>query len=296
MARHRISECGLAGVAALMLAALMLAACGPAARGGDEPAPAEASGGAASGAAAASAATSAQGGSASAAASAAAAGGNAVAEANDDYQFEYAYPAAAAATPPLAAELDQRRAAALAALKQESSAARAEAEASGFDYRPHSLEVEWQQAVNLPAYLSLSATIASYGGGAHGNVGFDALIWDRAASRARRPLTLFASAAAFDRAVSPAFCRLLDRERVRRRGAPVSADRSGTFEDCIAASEQTLVLGSASGAGFDRMTILIGPYAAGPYAEGVYEINLPVTAAVLDAVAPEFRAAFRLGQ
>lgn len=36
------------------------------------------------------------------------------------------------------------------------------------------------------------------------------------------------------------------------------------------------------------MTIAIAPYEIGPYAEGSYKINVPMTAKLVDAVKPEF--------
>ena len=53
-----------------------------------------------------------------------------------------------------------------------------------------------------------------------------------------------------------------------------------------------MILGSSDRKRFNRIGLLVGPYAAGPYAEGSYDITLPVTPAVLKAVKPEFRAAF----
>ena len=55
---------------------------------------------------------------------------------------------------------------------------------------------------------------------------------------------------------------------------------------------QTLILGSRNHKTFDRIGFLIAPYEAGPYAEGSYEVTLPVTPAVLAAVKPEWRGAF----
>ena len=64
------------------------------------------------------------------------------------------------------------------------------------------------------------------------------------------------------------------------------------FYDCIKPSEQTVILGSSNGKAFDKIGILVGPYAAGPYAEGDYELTFPVTARLLAAAKPEYRAAF----
>ena len=47
---------------------------------------------------------------------------------------------------------------------------------------------------------------------------------------------------------------------------------------------------------FDRIGLLAAPYVAGAYAEGSYEVTLPVTPKVLAAVKPEYKAAFALGK
>lgn len=215
-----------------------------------------------------------------------------VAEATADYEFNYSWPAEVTAHPELARSLAAERDAALAQLKQDTRAERAAAQADGFEFRPHGLHMRWLRAADLPRWLSLSAEISAYTGGAHPNSGFTSLIWDKRAGRRLQPLELFQSAGAFDAAVRETFCDKLDAERAERRGAPVNRASGDGFDECITPSEQTLVLGSGNGRTFDRMTILIGPYAAGPYAEGSYEIDLPVTAAVLNAVKPELRTEF----
>ena len=69
---------------------------------------------------------------------------------------------------------------------------------------------------------------------------------------------------------------------------------TGLFDDCIDPVKSTVILGSSNKRTFDRIGVLVGPYEAGPYAEGDYEVTLPVTQAVLAAVRPEYRAAFSL--
>ena len=66
------------------------------------------------------------------------------------------------------------------------------------------------------------------------------------------------------------------------------------FDECIDPVKSTVILGSSNKQTFDRIGILVAPYEAGPYAEGDYEVTLPVTQAVLAAVKPEYRAAFSL--
>ncbi len=51
-------------------------------------------------------------------------------------------------------------------------------------------------------------------------------------------------------------------------------------------------LGSSDGKYLDRLTIGIAPYEIGPYAEGNYKINVPVTGALVKVVKPEYQRDF----
>ena len=42
----------------------------------------------------------------------------------------------------------------------------------------------------------------------------------------------------------------------------------------------------------DRIGLIADPYVAGSYAEGAYEVTLPVTRAIIGTVKPEYRGAF----
>jgi Deacetylase PdaC len=222
----------------------------------------------------------------------AAAAGRSVREENDRYEFAYSYPAQAGAIPALRAALDRRLDKARADLAAAAENDQASARKDGYPYRAHSRITGWKVVTDLPDWLSLSAELYGFSGGAHGMSNFDALLWDKRAGMARAPIDLFASASAFRAAVQAPFCRALDRERAKRRGPDYPKDDE-LFGKCIdPVDETTIILGSASGRGFDRIGFLIAPYSAGPYAEGSYEVTLPVGPALLRAVKPEYRAAF----
>ncbi len=278
----------IAARSAVFAAALGLAACSPSSP------EAPAAGAGSDAAAPPSSAAPALGAAPAAAATALPVAARSLKEENDLYVFAFAYPAAAGAIPALKARLDadlaEQRAGLVATAKEQRAAARKE----GFPYNPLGRWTEWKVVTDLPAWLSLSAEVSSYEGGAHPNHGFDALLWDRRAGAARDPLDLFVSKAALSRAIRRDFCRLLDRERARRRGAPVKPGEM--FGDCIDPADSTVILGSSSRRAFDRVGVLVGPYEAGPYAEGSYEVTLPVTPAVLAAVKPEYRAGFVAGR
>lgn len=212
---------------------------------------------------------------------------------NDLMDFDYAYPAQAAAIPALAALLEADIARQKRELLPQARAMQKEAKENGFPFHGLGYWVEWQVVTDLPRWLSLSTQVGTFMGGAHPNYHFDTILWDRQAGKRRPPLSLFVSPGSLDKAIRADFCRELDLQRKEKRqgeGAPESAIPE--FDGCIAPLENTLILGSSNGKAFNRLGILIAPYNAGPYAEGSYEVTLPVTPAVLAAVRPEFRSAF----
>ncbi|WJS98577.1 DUF4163 domain-containing protein [Novosphingobium humi] len=215
--------------------------------------------------------------------------------ANDFFEFDYSYPAAAAGIPGLKNWLEADMRQQQSRLAKEARAAAKEAKTDNFPFRPWANGVEWKVVTDLPGWLSLSATIFEDSGGAHPNHGYRALLWDKAAGQQRKAEDLFTSKAALSAAIREPFCAMLDKERAKRRGEPVV--RSGEWpNNCIDPVASTLILGSSDRAHFNRIGILVGPYEAGAYAEGDYEITLPVDARVMAAVRPEYRDSFALGK
>lgn len=215
-----------------------------------------------------------------------------VSEENDLYSFDYSYPAAAAAIPSLKAFLD----ADLDKQKDELVASAEEAKQNAADgpigYYPYNRSSEWQVVTNTRGWLSLSANLYEFAGGAHGNSWFDTILWDKQANRQREPADLFVSRAALTRAIQPEFCRQIDRQRAEKRGEPVVRGSGDSYDECLDPLESIVILGSSNGKAFNRIGVLVAPYNAGPYVEGSYEATIPVNAAVLAAVKPEFRSSF----
>ena len=56
--------------------------------------------------------------------------------------------------------------------------------------------------------------------------------------------------------------------------------------------KQVLAPTSRDGKLIDGIQVTIGPYGAGPYAEGSYDIKLPVDAAIYKAIKTEYQDAF----
>lgn len=235
------------------------------------------------------------GASAQASANAIASGANgkarSVAEANDTYEFEYSYPAQAGAYPALREHLDADLERIKASLMEDAQKWKVEAEREGFPFHPYSASTEWKVVADLPGWLSLSADSSTYTGGAHGMYGTRGLVFNKRARAIRQPIELFRSPAALQGAVEDRWCAALDKEREARRGEPVDK-RDEFFGDCPGIEELTVLLGSSNGETFDRIGLIAGPYVAGSYAEGDYEVTLAVDDAVLEAVKPEYRGTF----
>jgi hypothetical protein len=228
----------------------------------------------------------------SASATATSNGARSVAEETDDFLFEYSYPAEAGRITELATLFDiwleQQR----EGLASEAVTARREAREDGFPYNKHSYTAEWKVITETPGWLSLSADIATYGGGAHGNYTVDTLVWDKEAKQAFDAKRLFTTPAALYAAVEERFCAELNRQRAERRDEPVPEESDDQFDQCPGIDELQVLVGSSNRRTFNRLTLYAGPYVAGPYVEGAYEVDLNVDSALLDAVKPKYRAAF----
>lgn len=252
-----------------------------------------------------------------------AAGGDGVSEAKDDgpvgartvsletelYSFRYTYPEEIGKRQGLRMVLDRQLEQARTALIQQAREAKKAADAGEkkaadpakkksavgkrVPFRPHSLSTEWSIAAKPEGWLSLFAETSTYYGGAHPDTTYDSLVWSDAAIKSFAPVDLFASAAALRGAIRRPFCARLNEEREKRRGEPVDPASDELFDRCIDPTDKAvIVLASSDGKAFDRLRIDVPPYAAGPYAEGTFHIDLPVTAKLLAAVKPNYRTAF----
>lgn len=222
--------------------------------------------------------------------------GRTVETSNELYEFSYTYPDAAGAIPRLKELFDTRIYQEREKLASSASEDRKEAQKDGFPFHQHSYGAKWQVVTDLPDWLSLSAELYSFSGGAHGMSNFDSLLWDRRTGGVRKPRDLFTSTDALRAAIREPFCDALDKEREARRGEPVQRDSGQIFTECIDPVAQTLILGSSNGKTFDRIGILIAPYEAGAYAEGTYEVTLLVTGKVMAVLKPQYRNSFSVGQ
>ncbi|MBU0557614.1 MAG: DUF3298 and DUF4163 domain-containing protein [Alphaproteobacteria bacterium] len=220
--------------------------------------------------------------------------GGSVAFTQGESEFRISWPATAAAIAPLDAML---REGAKARRKETEDGIRAEQAASkegGYPFRGYSYTEDWSVAADVPALLVLRSEGYSYTGGAHGMPLVKVLYWDKAGNKALEAGDLF-DIAALGRAVKDRFCTALDAQRAEKRGEPVGSGEGSPipeFDQCVDPTKQTIIAASSGGGVLNRLHFVIMPYEAGPYAEGIYEIEVPVDAAVLGAVKPAWKGAF----
>jgi hypothetical protein len=201
------------------------------------------------------------------------------------YSFSYSWPLEAAAIPALDILLREDANSERERIRETAAESAAEfGTESGAP--PHEFTQQWRVDAHLPELVALSAEIYTYAGGAHGNSLYDALIWDRSA---REPIAfedLFTDADAALAAISPAFCAALQQERARRREGEEGRD------DCPAIADHPVALVTGPSGRIETFRVLIEPYAAGSYAEGTYEIDVPISDEFLTLIRARFGTAF----
>ena len=215
-------------------------------------------------------------------------------EETEQYLFSYAWPKAAANQTKLIAFLKEDADQMLRQLSKEASQDWESAKGGDWTPRQHSASLTWKVVAETQRFLSLSGHLATYSGGAHGMYGVESLVWDKQADDGMDAKLLFQSPTRLETALGAALCNKLNAEREKRRGMKVDPNSSDTFDNCPGLDEATVLVGSSNREKLDRLAIYFGPYVAGAYAEGDYELDFPVTAAVLDAVKPEFASGFSM--
>lgn len=231
---------------------------------------------------------------ASASSDKAAAEPRAIEEETERYIFSYSWPAAVSSEQGLVAVLEADAEAVRKTLVADADRQFESFDLEEFTPRQISETKEWKVVADIPRFLSLSGHLASYSGGAHGMYGLQSMIWDREAARAMEGKALFASEMRLQTALDAKLCKKLNAVREARRGFAIDPSSTDTFDACPGLDEATVLVGSSNGRTFDRIAIYFGPYVAGPYAEGAYELDFPVDAAVIDAVKPEYASAFSI--
>lgn len=208
-------------------------------------------------------------------------------EGSDALAFSYGWPAIVGGDPVLEQAMRER----LDAAREEANrylAEDRESRPADAPVNPHHYAAQWRADGETAPLLALSAAIETYTGGAHGNLQYAALLWDRAAHRPADAAGLLGAGLA---RIGPRYCAALDAERAEKRGGPTDPD--DMFGNCPQIDMQVLTPMDKDGNGrFDTLAILLPPYAAGPYVEGDYVIEVGFEAGDLAAIPAGYRAGF----
>jgi hypothetical protein len=209
-------------------------------------------------------------------------------EENDFIEFHYAWSAETAAIPQLEtefrAEMDRGKSKLLELSKSD---------ARNRENGPlvYAITKDIKTAGQAGRLLSLEDSFYEFTGGAHGNHGTKGLLWDRLAKKEMEVADLFTAPANMDRLLTQPWCDALNKAREKKRGEPVGG--GGMFDECPKLGEISIIPADKDGNGkFERLVLVADPYVAGSYAEGDYEIELPVTADLIAAIRSDYRESF----
>ena len=169
----------------------------------------------------------------------------------------YTYSAEAAAIPALVArftaEMRQRQ----AELVKTSTLEKAFRDKKGYPFNRYSSTTAWETAGRSERLLSLSGRWSEFTGGAHGNHGTRALLWDRASGSARTIAALFSSVSASTKLLAAPWCAALDDQRkVKRQSEALGS----AFSECPKLADVALVPTDTDRDGrFEQVTITADP-------------------------------------
>jgi hypothetical protein len=204
--------------------------------------------------------------------------------------FEYGWSTEANAIPALVkrftADMRKQR----ASLTGEARSDAAQRRKQGFPFNAYQETTSITTAGESPRLLSLQIDTYAFTGGAHGNSGTTALLWDRRLVKQIAFNSLFRPNSGFITAFRGPYCRALDAERAKRRQGE---KLGGDFDKCPAFSELALIPADTNHNGrFDHLLLIAAPYVAAPYVEGEYEISLPVNTTQTANLKAEYRSSF----
>ena len=214
----------------------------------------------------------------------------------DLLDFHLSYPSKVAAIPALVKLIRDPADAHKAELLKTAAADKVEREKQDFPFNGYEFSETYEVAGSTPQLLSLSDDWFEFTGGAHPNHGTKAVLWDRQANRKISFVDLLdGGEAKLDTLLKSNYCAALNKERAKKR-EPIEGEMSSApddpFNQCPKFSELAWIPAGDADRPMTKIIIHADPYVAGPYAEGDYDVELPVTPAFIDAVKSEFRSSF----
>jgi hypothetical protein len=215
-------------------------------------------------------------------------------EKTDLLEFHLAWPSEVAAIPQLASKIRTAAMSHKTELLKSAVEDQAYRAKNAFPFHPYEYSDEFKVEANTPRLLSLGESWFEYTGGAHPMHGTKGLLWDRSAGREIAFGDLFTGgAAAIDRLFRASYCAALGKARAEKRGpAGEQGAADDLFNQCPKFTDLTMIPSGEAKQPMREITFHADPYVAGPYAEGDYDISLPVTAEVIAALKPAYRSSF----
>ena len=201
-------------------------------------------------------------------------------------QYSWRVPPEVGVEPPLFEVMRGKAEAGFAAGLAQANADAASAKKAGFPVHQYTDLRYWEVAADTTRLLALTGLLYGYTGGAHGNTGYDSVIWDRKTKTAITLPALFSDRVKARAIIEPLVCKALAAEQKERRDGQKMAPE---FEKCPPLSQATLVPYGGMTPVAHSLRVIFAPYVAGPYAEGSYELTIPWPEAVKPLVKPEFR-------
>lgn len=150
---------------------------------------------------------------------------------------------------------------------------------------------QWSVTGQTDALIALGSETYSYTGGAHGNTAFDALVWDVASDRPIGILGLFTNRYLGLSMIDEPFCVSLREQQVERMGEIAEDD---FWADCPSLDQVAIAPTGSDNGPFTGFRVRVPPYIAGPYAAGSFDVDVPVTAEMLEQLKLEYRSSFAL--
>jgi hypothetical protein len=209
---------------------------------------------------------------------------------NDELlDFRYSFPTLVGSYPELLSKIEADWSASYTQAIEE---ARADAESRSEEppitsFHPHDFWRDWTVAGQTERLIALRSHTERYSGGAHGNRNSGLMMWDKERKTTLSFDALFTDGTAYWSVMKDVYCKALVTERVRRTFEPIA--------DCSTPKDLVLVpVDTNSDWAFDSIHVVADPYVAGAYVEGTYEIALPVNAAFVSHLKPEYRSSFEV--
>lgn len=202
-------------------------------------------------------------------------------------QYLWRVPPEVGIEPKLFAEMRGQAEARLDKAKATADADAANAKKSGYPFRQYTDMATWTLAADTARLLAVVGELYGFTGGAHGNSGYDSVIWDQKFQKRLSMPDLFTNRAKARAIMEPVVCKALAAEQAKRRGGQ---KLGGEFDKCPPLTSATFVpYGGFAPVAYEAK-VIFAPYVAGPWAEGAYELRIGWPEALKPLVKPEYRA------